>query len=228
MSTRHGMRLTEDVQSDGDVSFIGGKPRLPAGERLPACVLCNSPLTFFFQLAFPADHPWAGHSLAAFACTRCADERYLIPEMLRGALPGADVPTSFLYTYQRNFRALVFTTDTAAIVPGYGELVRFRRMSLLSEASSDVGHVGGAPRWLMDDETPRAVGGAAPAFLFQLEPGVTFPIHPDAPGQVELALDGSPAASENPFYKLFIGNGTYVFGAQVPESLGVYVVTQVT
>src|SRR5262249_21710049 len=70
-------------QVSDDTSFIGGIPRLPVGTPLPECLICGSELTFFFQVAFPAQHWWRGLSLAMFACTACADPSFLIPQTVR-------------------------------------------------------------------------------------------------------------------------------------------------
>lgn len=50
-------------------SFIGGKPCIPPSVPLPVCKICGEPLTFFFQVAFPEGHMWAGKSLAFFFCS---------------------------------------------------------------------------------------------------------------------------------------------------------------
>ncbi len=52
-----------------NTSFIGGKPCLPSSVSLPVCKICGEPLTFFFQVAFPEGHIWAGKSLAFFFCS---------------------------------------------------------------------------------------------------------------------------------------------------------------
>jgi hypothetical protein len=73
---------TESKQRSEDTTFIGGFPRLPADVELPHCELCRALQSFFFQVAFPSDHNWAGYSLAVFACTSCETERHCIPPML--------------------------------------------------------------------------------------------------------------------------------------------------
>ena len=57
------------VQTGEENSFIGGKPKLPPGTEIPKCTLCGRELTFFFQIAFPENYPWAGKSMAVFDCT---------------------------------------------------------------------------------------------------------------------------------------------------------------
>ena len=63
-------------QIEEDLSFVGGYPRIPSESGLPECRLCRSRQTFFFQVAFPPEHPWSGLSLAVFQCTACVDENY--------------------------------------------------------------------------------------------------------------------------------------------------------
>lgn len=93
-------------QNESDLSFIGGQPCIPPSIEMPVCELCGAEQTFFFQVAFPEGHVWQGLSMAVFACTSCAHEEYLIPEMLQGALPNADIPEGFLDSYQRNFKII--------------------------------------------------------------------------------------------------------------------------
>lgn len=222
--------LPATVQNDSYKSFIGGKPCLPTGTEIPSCTLCNREQTFFFQVAFPARHPWADLTLAAFQCTSCANENFLIPEMLQQELKGVDIPHSFLKTYQRNFRFLVFHTNDAKIIPSYEERIVFHPWSLEFSASSRrTGTiVGGAPRWILGDETPGAYSGTLELyFLMQLKSEFTFPIHVDAPQQVKVTYAGGVWPDEA-FYSLFLQNEVYFFGTDPSQSEPlVYCITQV-
>jgi hypothetical protein len=84
------------LQTDIDVSFIGGKPRIPLDEAIPKCSLCENEMAFFFQTDFPHQNPWHGNTLALFSCISCTDRNYLIPEMLKGRLLGINVTQEFL------------------------------------------------------------------------------------------------------------------------------------
>jgi hypothetical protein len=104
------VQLGPNSQSD-QLSFIGGKPRLPSEKKIPACQLCSSPQTFFFQIAMCDGAMWEDNTLGVFQSTKCADENHLIPEMLGSEpLSGADIPEGFLIQYQRNFSFVVFPT----------------------------------------------------------------------------------------------------------------------
>jgi len=216
-----------DGQKPQDRSFLGGTPALPEGVELPTCSLCGSRLTFFFQLAFPDDHVWRRNSLAVFACTSCADESYFIPEMLSGPLHHADIPSGFLEAYQRNFRFVVFPTDDARPTPDYAPAVLFKRLSLVNDKKAHGSKVGGAPDWILEDESPGTYAGAVPlTFLLQLEQGLAFETVDGAENQMTLGLDGKPKRARSRDYDLFLRNALYLFGTVGNEKL-VYAITQV-
>lgn len=226
MTTAYSMALEDGAQSGEEDSFVGGRPKLPKEAGIPRCSLCASDQSFFFQVAFPSDHGWAGLSLAVFACTSCADESYLIPEMLPGPLPGADIPAGFLSNYQRNFRFEVFETHRAEIVAGYRERVRFQRIRLGGGGPS-IGQVGGLPSWVLEDESPGTYASSPMVFLLQLRSHVEFGLIQGAPPQMEIGLLGDPEPAPFDFYKLFIGNTLYLFGTEGLARSEVYAVTQV-
>ena len=227
MTTRFALGPDGD-QDPADKSFIGGQPRIPADEPWPACGLCGSPLTFFFQIDFPARHPWEGKTLAVFACTACAVRGSLIPPMLEGQLKQADIPEGFLTEYQSNFRLLVFDSARSSIRWDHAGPIKFR--ALVSEPGTRhfVFLAGGSPVWLLEDESPRSYAGSIPMlFLLQLHEGFVFETVAGAPAQMEVAWGGKgQRASTRGGYRLFLGNAVYFFGTQDGESL-VYAVTQV-
>lgn len=228
MSTSYDIVLQDGGQAGDEDSFVGGRPKLPSGTDVPQCTLCGNRQTFFLQLAFPSDHAWAENSVAIFACTSCATSDHFIPEMVKGPLRGAQVSADFLSRYQRNFRFLVFETRSACVLADYEERVRFRPLGLLPTAASSIGRVGGNPDWVLGDETPGGLASAgAVVFLMQLNPELEFETVDGAPRQADLALDGTPAPSRHPFYQLFIGNKTYLFGPKDPKPNTVYAITQV-
>ena len=228
MSTTYSMIL-EDVQQTGQEDcFIGGKPKLPAGSAVPKCGLCGAEQTFYFQIAFPYDHIWAGLTLAVFACTNCADGDFLIPEMLPGILPGANIPQEYLLRYQRNFRFEVFQTTEGQIVKDYNERIRFRRICLGRCNGSNIGQVGGMPTWILDDESPDVYNSTTRmCFLLQVGRGAKFEIIENSPPQRELGLSGDPEPSPFDFYQLFLGNEIYFFGTDSSALHLVYALTQV-
>lgn len=210
-------------------SFVGGRPALPPDVALPACDLCGARQTFFFQVAFPAGHSWAGRSVALFACTRCADDAHVIPPMLDGPLAGADIPNGFLDAAQVNYRTVVFPTADGRVREEYTPAVAFRTITLRS-APPDVpaNKVGGDPTWLLEDEAPASYAGrAGMTFLLQLLPDTHFDIEPGAPPQAVIGLNGQPTVTGKPYYELFVGNAVYLFGTARPADPRVYVLTQV-
>jgi hypothetical protein len=196
MSDSYAIMLGRSERQVDEASFLGGRPRLPRNVELPCCALCGAIQTFFFQLAFPEDHEWEAYTLAVFACTRCADENWLVPEMLSVPLRDADVPGDFLARYQRNFRFLVFETESAFLVPSYQEQVRFSRLQFVPGLQSSFGHVGGRASWILEDEAPATIAVRSPAtFLLQLNLNVEFETVPGSARQVEIGLDGTPEPS---------------------------------
>jgi hypothetical protein len=231
MSECFHVRLISDQtpQLPGAESFIGGKPRLPLGQGIPVCKLCGKEQTFFFQVAFPAHHAWAGHSLAVFACTECAHENALIPEMLAGPLRGKDIPEGFLDVYQANFRFIVFQTISGALRDTYNERIKFKRIDLIRTDDPNIqgAKLGGNPTWLLEDETPLSYAGNIPMFfLLQVPQGFQFETVEEAPPQVELGLDGAPQLSPLGYYQLFIGNAAFLFGTKDQHRHLVYAITQ--
>ncbi len=213
---------------DGQQSYIGGKPSLPQGVTLPVCKLCGQAETLMFQVAFPSDANWSGRTLSCFACMRCADERFLVPEMLDNHRHGCDIPAGFLTSYQRNFAFLVFSTDDARIVEGYDEQVAFTALEIQSGSTSgDIGRIGGTPNWVLEDESPATYDSTTRMeFLMELVPGIQFSTVDGAPPQTELDIFGSPSPSPLEYYQLFLGNATYLFGTSAGDPL-VYALTQV-
>lgn len=121
---------SQSHQSGTEESFIGGTPNLPTDVEIPRCKLCAAEQTFFFQITFPSKHQWEGMTLALFACTSCAHENHLVPQMLSGPLPGANIPEGFLLSYQTNFRILVFEKALGAPRTTYQNRVIFKPLSL--------------------------------------------------------------------------------------------------
>ena len=166
--------------------------------------------------------------MSCFACMKCADERFVIPEMLDDHRQGCNIPADFLASYERNFAFLAFPTDDARIVDNYDEEVAFFALEVESGSTSgDFGKIGGVPNWVLDDESPATCDSTIPmVFLLELMPGIQFTKVEGALPQTELDIFGSPSPSPLEYYQLFLGNAIYLFGTSVDDSL-VYAVTQV-
>ncbi|SDM85174.1 hypothetical protein SAMN04488137_2241 [Fictibacillus solisalsi] len=217
------------LQEKGDLTFIGGLPRMPASEPLPPCELCGEKLTFFFQVSFPVGHSWEGKTMAVFACTMCAHEEYLIPEMLQDTLKGIDIPQGFLKSYQKNFRIFLFETENGELRNDYEEKIKFVRWRQSSAETPDETHakIGGSPNWLLDDETPATYSTkVSMIFLMQLPQDMKFETVENAPSQRVLNLEGKPSSSRHSYYELFLANQIYFFGTKDMEPL-VYILTQI-
>jgi hypothetical protein len=219
----------EAIQSHLDDSFIGGQPKLPEDEEIPLCLLCGAKQSFFFQVAMPKGELWGGLSVAVFACTSCEDRNHMIPQLLPGPLHNVAIPSGFLEKYQINFRILVFDTAKSAVVEQYDERVKFKRLHLIPSESIDVdsNKIGGAPNWILDDETPGNYGGAVRMFfLLQLLENFKFEVLQHAPRQVVIGLDGVQRCSNNLHYELFVGNKLFFFGTESRDIVQVYVLPQ--
>jgi hypothetical protein len=219
------LKRKREAQADQS-SFVGGKPHLPEEQSIPTCELCGNSQSFMFQVAFPLDEIWGGRSIAVFFCVHCADEDFLVPEMLPDHLHECLIPDGFLTSYQRNFAFLVFPTAEAMIVRNYEEQVAFRAIEFVeNRADAEFGKIGGSPEWELENEAPASYGAVAMEFLLQLTQGLEFDRIPGTRPQVDLDLSGRPVHSPRDCYQLFLGNAVYLFGTASGEPL-VYAITQ--
>lgn len=221
---------SDNLQTENDVTFFGGIPRIPPNAEMPICKLCGSQQTFFFQVAFPQGHAYRGFSLAVFQCTACVDVNHFIPQMLNGILQGIDIPEGFLESYQINFRFFVFDTAQGILRKDYPEKVRFRRLKVeeIDNLMLPQNKIGGTPNWLLEDESPGTYASKTKmTFLLQLIPDCRFELLPGSPPQMELSLQGVPKPSRLPYYQLFLGNAVYFFGTEDPRLGFVYAITQI-
>lgn len=210
------------------VSFIGGKPRLPIGRKIPVCQLCGQKQTFFFQVSMPEGALWSGSTLAVYQCTKCAHEDYFIPEMLSARLARADIPKGFLAAYQRNFSFEVFPTELGEVVSEYEEAIVFSELHL-SEGNGlgSFGKLAGDPLWLLEDESPATYGGDLEmGFLLQVGLDFQFRMTSGAAPQIKLNIMGGTQPSPHNYYRLFLSNALYLFGTKSGEQ-AVYAITQV-
>ena len=218
------------VQTGEENSFTGGKPKLPPGMEIPKCTLCGRELTFFFQIAFPEGHPWAGKSMAVFDCTDTWHGDFCIPELPKGpSLNKIDITADFLSQHQRTFRVLTFDTEAGAVVEGYQDRILFQPLDITPEGKTDRSWdfvLGGRPVWIMGKpEKPASIAGVKkPLLLTQVRENFRFPIHPDAPK----AADPFTPSGRSPFpwYSLFTGNRVYFWGAADGGREWIYVSVQ--
>jgi hypothetical protein len=197
---------TDNQPEDAD-TFQGGYPKLPEGTTRPTCSKCQADLTFFFQVAFPATHPWREHSI-------------------EGQLAAAEIPDDFLGRYATNFRTIVFETKAGRVQRLYPARVQFAMLVPCERPKTALAQVGGNPVWVLENESPIKVAGSSAAFLFQLRQGLEFQTVDGAPPQMDVALDGSLQPRSPGKYQLFLANEVYFFGPTEPNSL-VYILTQV-
>ncbi len=218
------------LQTTEHNTFLGGKPKLPPHVPIPQCWLCGKELTFFFQVAFPEGHSWAGKSMAVFYCTDTWHDQYCIPEIppfpdRKQIAAGSD----FLLQYERNFRILVFDTAAAVPVDGYQEKIIFCPLDFTpSDQTSRAWDfvIGGRPIWIMGKgEKPDSVAGIKkPSLLLQLRESFRFPILPEAPKMADPFFPTK--ASPFPWYDLFTGNRVYFWGVKDQAREWVYLSVQ--
>jgi hypothetical protein len=230
----HGSAL----QTHEHASFVGGRPRLPVSFPLPLCGLCGERQTFFFQVAFPADHVWSGRTLAVFQCTCCIDDEHLAPLIRRSLfpamknnylLPGDDIPDHALERIQTRWRFLAFPTAGAVPRAEYREKIRFRPIWLkpFADPKSTIrSKVGPTPGWVAAASDPGLYMGKPLSFLMQWGMFFKFDLLPDAPPPFDPLMDRIPELKEIRHYDLIIGKQLYFFGNQVDSSLHVYLCSQ--
>jgi hypothetical protein len=213
--------------------YLGGKPVLPPGIDIPLCKCCGARQTFFFHLKLASIQKFSTKALSVFACTACSTPENLIPEMPPAPLKGAAISSEYLTRYQTNFRALVFEAGEGVVVDSYEETILYREIELDAEGIlrvdyERIGKMGGAPVWLIGNETPGLCDGKYKfQFLFQIYEGCEFKTKLSAPRQIGLGLSGEPEPSGDPYYEIFIGDAFYAFGVNVNNESLMYFIPQV-
>ena len=79
--TIHGRTRQQMYKGSANWNYIKEVKDHPDIE-IPICTYTNTPMTFYFQIAFPDDHIWSGLSLAVFAATNFEEQGHYIPESL--------------------------------------------------------------------------------------------------------------------------------------------------
>lgn len=214
-------------------SYVGGKPMLPSNISIPITKETNAPMTFFFQITFPKQHPWEGFTLSIFSTTDFvdSDEEFLIPTMLEDELYQVIIPKNFLINYQKYFKVFIFKTDDASIVEDYKEIIQFNSIEFKEiKSKEDVlfGSIKNDPVWVLDDESPKSYNNTVPMqFLFQTKLDYTFKRKSkDTLRQTILdPITEKLGYSWEENYELFLANETYYFGTKGKEKM-VYIITQ--
>lgn len=197
------------------------------------CVCCKAVMPLFFKICLKNTAHFQDRHLLVFACVSCTEADRLIPDMVDGPLPGANIRADFLRRYQTNFRLLLLKEDECREnVVEVASTIRHQQLTI--DAGGVVrcgqkifGRVGGSPKWILEDESPGTCQGSAPfEFVFQLTSHWAFETVKDAPSQMTLNIRGKPEPAALGSYTLFIGNTCYFF-ATPHEDGWVYVLTQV-
>lgn len=217
-------------------SFIGGKPCIPPSVPLPVCKICGEPLTFFFQVAFPEGHMWAGKSLAFFFCSadyhKHKDKEQLPCPVHADTKDNFDIPAGELNpeSYQKMFRAIVFDTSEGVLREDYQERVAYQEIEWESRKAKDKKTpilLGGEPIWTgikkYGKERPASYGGKPMGLILQVAENFNFDKLPDAPPEMEEDFMGDErfVARVEPNYTLFYEfNRVYLWGTGGPFGPG--------
>jgi hypothetical protein len=214
---------TED-QSFESVSHIGGYPNVPVGIDLPKCQLCDSRMTFFFQLKLPKKHQWQDRIIALFSCTSCSSKNIIIP-----VSPNFQkIPDFFLDQYEKNFKIFVIEpAEELMIRKDYTPILRYEKLNLeRPKGKYYSAKLGGKPNWRISDDFPRDYMGSSFTFLLQMSDW-EFEKYDNAPKQVEHPwFTFSTGFREDGKYSLFSGVPLYFFGTLDLEQPKVYVLNQ--
>lgn len=223
-------------------SFIGGKPCIPPSIPLPVCKICGEPLTFFFQVAFPEGHMWAGKSLAFFFCSadyhKHKGKEQLPRPVHADANDNFDIPAGELNpeSYQSMFRAIVFNTSEGVLREDYQERVAYQEIEWESRRAKDKKTpilLGGEPIWTgikkYGKERPASYGGKPMGLILQVAENFNFDKLPDAPPEMEEDFMGDErfVVRVEPNYTLFYEfNRVYLWGPEDTSDPVVYINVQ--
>ena len=211
------------LQTEDNLSHIGGYPNLPPNQELPKCKLCHASMTFFFQIEFPKRHAWAGRVMAVFQCTCCAERDYLTPP---STPDGIHLPDYFLDTYEKNFRIMNFESKSTTLRQDYIPIIKYESIKLKSKTTSScITKVNGKPNWRNGNEFPESYMGSRFAFLMQIWDDWEFFKLEEAPPQTEYPWFGDSIRTDGK-YVFFGGILLYFFGTLELQSPKVYLFTQ--
>ncbi|MFJ2710766.1 hypothetical protein ACIOZM_07715 [Pseudomonas sp. NPDC087346] len=208
-------------------SYIGGCPVLPPGLQIPKGEN-GIPLTFFFTIQFPASHEFTGYTLSFFSATSEFNEKFTIPEMLNTDLKNAAIPSGFLRTYQKYFKAYLFKTDTAEKSNTQISPIKLQYLDFSRQEHGEVfGWAGRPPEWVLEDEAPSTYEGKDLSFLLQVRGEQAFEIIDSAPAQKEMNIFGGEKDRKKRDYFFFNQNEVYFFGTtSLKYDNNIYIITQ--
>lgn len=219
-------------QSVHDLSFKGGLPNIPDRFDVPHCQICDAPMTFFFQIAFPKRHVWDGRVMVAFACTSldhpCGSELHNVDFLYMKAYMHID--DGLLDSYQKTFRFYVFDTDeTMQLQNKFEKKLVFERLTferVNPKARYDgMNKVGGEPAWYDYESTDEGANmykemtymGGGFDFLMQIEEDWTFKRLPHAPLQSKLIYLSRETALGRQYYTFISLSNLKFLGTNSPE-----------
>lgn len=199
--------LEDTKQVKDSTSFIGGKPCLPPSLPLPKCTICGAPLTFFFQVEFPAGHMWFGKSLAFFYCTNSIWKHNSVdqfpPQIHASKKNNFIIPFGSLAPekYQTLFRAYIFDTVEGKLREDYPERVAYHKISWKKSIRKNLKTpiiLGGEPIWTgskkFGQERPILYDDRPMDLILQIADYFNFDHLPDAPAEMKKTHD-----PRNPF-----------------------------
>lgn len=236
--------ILEEGTQDSSTSFIGGKPCIPPSVKLPVCQICGTPLTFFFQVAFPEGHMWHGKSLAFFYCSSAyakhSDRDQFPPRVDADARNHFIIPKGRLNPkgYQTLFRAICFDTSEGVLREDYCERVAYQKITWKASKRPDKKApilLGEDPIWTgikkYGKEFPDYYGDQPMKLILQVADYFNFDRLPDAPPELEENFFGGHAGSfvprKEPNYTLFFEiNRVYLWGTTDPENPSFYLNVQ--
>ena len=223
--------MLKKTRQGNATSFIGGKPCIPKDELLPVCKVCGEPLTFFFQVAFPKQHMWAGKSLAFFYCT----ESYHKHDANRQFPPYITAKESDLFNipdgeinpeiYQTLFRVIFFNTADGVLREDYTEKVAYKKITWMlgniSRRRIPI-IIAGDAIWSSQfgRERPASYEGKPMHLVLQVADNFNFEKLPDAPPEMEKTFMPDPPfkpREENDYTFFYDFNRVYLWGTAEPD-----------
>ncbi|GIW28737.1 MAG: hypothetical protein KatS3mg070_2100 [Meiothermus sp.] len=174
-------------QTEADISFRGGVPRMPAELELPRCQRCGDEQTFFFQVAFPEKHLWHGWVMCVFSCSSCFDKYDPSP---RGHYTAPDVlPDGYLDRLETDYRIILYPADspTARMRTEARQLLKFEEIRFEKLRVNNRHYetkLGGKPFWIDDPRPIEEIEYMGGHFVFIgqfMEEFNFFPALEDAP-----------------------------------------------
>ncbi len=223
------MKIIYSSSPKNPFSYVGGKPMLPKDVSIPVHPKLNTPLTFYFQIAFPEFHAWYGKLLSVFYVTDDYISGEMTPEMITYNEKNYDVSSKFIESSQKLFKVMVSNVNEVVLYEDYLPVVELNYLDF--EVGNQVfdyfGMIDSKPLWLLEDESPATLDSELDfSFLFQTNLDIDFKRTSLSPRQKieDYENIGKIRDSFSNHYSLFGGNSIFFFG--VKEKNIVYLVIQ--